>query len=522
MRELLASVLGQLRGTWRFRWYALLVAWAVAVVGGLGVLAMPDQYRVQSRVQLDTQSMLRPLLKDLAVEPDLQMRMQALTATLLRRENLERIASENELLLEASTQAQEERILDGLEQQIRIQQTQQDQIYRIEYTASSPQKARGVVQSVVDILMEETQSATIQDATTANEFLERQVKEYEDRLQEAEQRLAEFKRDNVGLLPNEGGGDFYQRLNQTEEEIEGLESDLETAQRRKQSLEQRIARLKSGQANESQASPRVKELSDELRASRQRLDELLTRYTEQHPDVRALQDRMERQKQRLEELRNQSNSSQSTADVQNNPVYQEFQLRLNEIESEIASLKTRLQRKKQRREELLAKVDEITQVEAKLQDLTRNYESIKQRYETLLERLQTARMTSEADRSAGQMNVRLVDPPRTPSEPDGPPRALLLLAAAPLSLGMGTAFAFLLHLVRPVFQNREDLSEVTGRPVIGSVSLVLTQRQQRAKLGDLTIYGMAAMTLIVAMGIAAMYADIGAEQMQELMRRLEL
>ena len=522
MREFVKYLLGELRGTWRFRWYGLLIAWVVAIAGAISVLNMPDEYRVTARVQLDTQSMLRPLLQDLAVEPNLGMRMRALTATLLRRENVERIASENDLLLPASTRAEEERILNALEQGIVIQGARGNQIYRISHSANSPKRAQGVVQSTLDILKEEATEVTMGDTRSATTFIEEQVEDYKQRLQEAEERLAEFRRDNVGMLPNQGAGDFYQRLNQTEEQIENLESDLETAQRRRQSLREQIARLESNPAERIEQSPRYQQLSEDLRTSRQRLDELLLQYTEEHPDVQALENRIERQKQRLDDLETQDPPDRATTDNRDSLVYQEFQLRLNDFESEIASIRTRLEQRKERREELLGKVDEITDVEKRLTDLTRNYESTRQRYQTLLNRLQTAEMTTAADRSAGQMNIQLIDPPRTPEEPDGPPRALFMAAVAPVGLGMGGAFAFLLHLIRPVLQSREKLAEISGRPVLGSVSLVLTRRQRQVKVGAIAVFGLATMILVAAAVGGAMYVEIGVEQFQYLIRRVNL
>lgn len=522
MRELVTYLLGELRGTWRFRWYGLLIAWVVSLAGVASILTMPDEYRVTARVQLDTQSMLRPLLQDLAVEPDLGMRMRALTATLLRRENVERIASENDLLLSAATAGEEERILEGLEQAILIQGVRDSPIYRIGYTANTAHQAQGVVQSALDILTEEAMGVTMSDARSATAFLEEQVEDYERRLQKAEERLAAFQRANVGMLPNQGGGDFYQRLSRTEEEIENLESDLETAGRRRQSMREQIIRLDATPTVQIARSSRVQQLRDDLRASRQQLDELRLQYTAAHPDVQALDARIERQQQRLAALETEDPPERTAVANRGSLVYQEFQLRLSDLDSEIAAIETRLAQRRARREELMGKVDEITDIEKRLTDLTRNYQSTQQRYQTLISRLQTAEMTTAADRSAGQMSIRLVDPPRTPEAPDGPPRSLFMMASAPIGLGMGGAFAFLLHLVRPVFQSREKLAEISGRPVLGSVSLVLTRRQRHAKIGAIAVFGIAVMALFAAAVAGTMYVDIGVEHAHQLMRRFNL
>ena len=63
MHELYLQVLTYIRGSWRYRWYMMLVAWLVCVVGWGYIQQMPDQYEASARVHVDTQSILQPLLR---------------------------------------------------------------------------------------------------------------------------------------------------------------------------------------------------------------------------------------------------------------------------------------------------------------------------------------------------------------------------------------------------------------------------------------------------------------------------
>src|SRR5699024_811929 len=99
MHELLTRVLAEARGTWRFRWFGLAVAWFIAVAGCVLVYSLPDQYQATARVHVDTKSILQPLLKGLTVRPDVDTRVQLVTNTLLSRPNLEKIARRTDLSL---------------------------------------------------------------------------------------------------------------------------------------------------------------------------------------------------------------------------------------------------------------------------------------------------------------------------------------------------------------------------------------------------------------------------------------
>ncbi len=522
MHELYTFILGELRGTWRFRWFALIVAWLVAMAGAFVVLTMPDEYRVSARVNVDTESLLGPLLGGLAVAPDMNQRVSMLTNTILNRENLERIAREADLMVRARTPADEERIIENLGRSIRISGGGRGStIYRISYASDNPQVAYRVVQTVVELFSEEALGMTRADSASATGFLERQVEEYENRLRSAEQRLAQFKRDNVGLLPEQGGRDFYGRLRATEDEIQRLQNAQRQAERRVGSLREEIAAIESGQRVETSSNPQLIAVQEQLREARSRLDELLLRFTESHPDVRALQAQIERHEERRAELED-APAVTETADLSANPLYQELRIRLNEWSAEIGAIEEQISDQEDRREQLLAQVDEITDVETRLQDLNRNYDTTRERYQALVARLSTAQLSGEVDASGGQLSLRLIDPPVRPLEPDGPPRDFYLLALIPVAFAVGGGFGFFLPQIRPVFQSRTSLAELTGRPVLGSVSLVMTRNQRRRKVVAFLIFALAAMMLAGAVAAASMYAELGAEYIRLIMRRLPI
>ncbi|WP_304300481.1 Wzz/FepE/Etk N-terminal domain-containing protein [Chromatium okenii] len=75
MHEILAQILGYARGMWRHRWLAIIAAWLIAIGGWIVVAKIPDQFSASARVFVDTNSVLRPLLQGLTVQPDLVQRV---------------------------------------------------------------------------------------------------------------------------------------------------------------------------------------------------------------------------------------------------------------------------------------------------------------------------------------------------------------------------------------------------------------------------------------------------------------
>jgi hypothetical protein len=62
-----------LRSAWRNRWQGLLAAWVVGAIGAVVIYAIPERYEASARIYVDTQTVLKPLMRDLAVQPDVQI-----------------------------------------------------------------------------------------------------------------------------------------------------------------------------------------------------------------------------------------------------------------------------------------------------------------------------------------------------------------------------------------------------------------------------------------------------------------
>ena len=91
MDELLRMVLSYLRSMWSYRWARLIVAWAIGLGGALFIMQMPDKYSASAKIYVDTQSVLRPLMSGLAIQPNIDQQINMLSRTLISRPNIEKL-----------------------------------------------------------------------------------------------------------------------------------------------------------------------------------------------------------------------------------------------------------------------------------------------------------------------------------------------------------------------------------------------------------------------------------------------
>ncbi|MBE2293769.1 MAG: chain length-determining protein, partial [Phycisphaerales bacterium] len=188
MNDIVEQVFGYLRGIWRNRWYAMVCAWVVCVLGWAVVCILPDQYQASARVSVDTKTILRPLLEGLTVDLNPNAQIELITRTLFSRPNLEKIAQLTKLDLQNPDPEAREQMLIQLQQRINLTKSGPD-LYTILYEDPDPQLAKRMVETVVGVFERNLVGNTQQSTDTAQRFLDEQIKEYERRLIEAEDRL---------------------------------------------------------------------------------------------------------------------------------------------------------------------------------------------------------------------------------------------------------------------------------------------------------------------------------------------
>ena len=503
MNDIIELVLGYLRGIWRNRWYAMVCAWLVCVLGWTVVCILPDQYEVSARVIVDTQTILRPLLRDLTVEVDPDTQIALISRTLLSRPNLEEIARLAGLDTQAKGPNEIAQLIDELEKKINLvgmatgRQRENLNLYSISYISDNPKNAKKVVQLALTIFEKKLLGGNRLDTESALRFLDSQVAEYEDRLSEAENRLKEFKLRNMGRMPSEGQN-YNARLQQAAADLSAVRLELTQVENRRNSLQQQINEALQQQIKgdgEVVALP----IDQRIQTLEQNLDELLIKFTDQHPDVNILRLtiadlKKQREQERLKYAASLAESGANARSQGVNTVYQQLKVRLAEEEANIASLKVRYDEYMKRYKELQAQISTLPQIEAELVALNRDYEVNRQKFDQLLARRESARLSQEAEITKQETRFRVVDPPRMPNKPSGPRRLLLMTLVLVAGLGAGVGLAFLLLQLWPTFDSRRSLMESTGIPVLGSVGMILSppalRRERRLTVAYVSFGGM--------------------------------
>lgn len=510
MKDQIILLYSYLHGIWQYRWSALLIAWIVALSGWLVVYALPNQYTASASMHIDTKSIMKPLLKGLTVESDVNEGLGMMSRLLLSRKNLEEIARQTDMDLSVTTPEDMDGLVKKLAASIKLSGGYQnkrkkgDLIYELSYQGTSPELVYQVVSKLLNTLIETTLSSAQTDTAEAQQFLDRQIEEHEKRLSEAEQKLADFKRENVGYMPDKSGG-YYNRLQKKQSEIESIRSKIRLAQARLQEMNKQLKGEKP--ILDSSASRMTK-----LRHYQEQLQNLLTQFTEQHPDVVALRNNIAdllASDQADEKV--DAPDPESGVPVEFNPVYQNLKADVHRASVEVETLKLTLAEKENSLKVLEQSADIIPEVEAQLAKLNRDYEITRERYLSMVERRESARLAQEVGLSGSNIKFQIIEPPRVPTKPSGPDRLIMLIAVFFIAIAAGLGWGFLRYMINPTFIDTSQLRDNIGLPVLGSVGLYLTTAHKRKRRLQLTSFLLSFSLLIGAFGLAVMFMGVGSD-----------
>jgi polysaccharide chain length determinant protein (PEP-CTERM system associated) len=499
MADITAAILSFLKAIGKYRWHAIIITWAVAIIGWIVVLKLPNQYETSARVYVDTQSILKPLLSGMTTLPNLDQQVLYMRRTLISRPNVERVMRMVDLDVKAKTSKEHDAMVSELMEKIKIGGTERDDIYTISYTAPDPKLGKDVVQSLLTIFVEGSFGGKKQDSEKAIVFIDDQIRNYEEKLAAAENQLKEFKIRNMGMLPS--GGDFGSRMVATSDALNSARLELAEAEQARNAIRRRIAG--NDAPGETGALTTVPITDPELEARIatviKTLDNLRTQFTEAHPDIIAnvrLLDQLNTRKQDL--AKNRKTVADPGASY--SPMLQQMNVALSEAEARVASLKARVNEYSTRVAHLRTQSSQASEIEAELAQLNRDYEVNRTNYQQLVQRRESAKLSGDLSSATDMLTFRVIDPPTAPPLPSGPNRLRLFSLVFAGALIAGLASAFLMSQLRPTFLSQASLRDVTGLPILGSISMNWTEQQTVGRKRRLYTLATAILVLLAVYG----------------------
>jgi polysaccharide chain length determinant protein (PEP-CTERM system associated) len=518
----------------RRKWLAIFAFAAVASATATAVLFLPKIYQSTATVLVVGQQVPTDFVRP-TVTGTLDTRLQTINQEILSRSRLEELINRFDLYPHRN-EVSADSLIERIRRDIEVKPTGTDRggatiAFTVKYSGRDPQTVALVTNTLASYYIEENMKVRERQATGTAEFLKVQLSQVKGRLETQERHVSDFKRRYLGELPTQLEPNLatLERLNtqfrvNAEKQMRAKEQRQEMARLIEQlNTIQPAAPTPSGGPRTSQVAhtPSAPDPNAvRLYRMKQDLKDMLTRYSPRYPDVIQLQsdiEALERQVQdaarerqaaeaRAAEAKRQKDAADAAAKdkeqkpATRDPYVVQMEEALNQLQVEITTLKEEEAKLRADMAIYQQRVDNTPRRDLEFQELSRDYGSTRELYNTLLKRYEEAQLSENLEQRQKGEQFRILEPAVTATAPVAPNRPRLLLAGVGLALGLAVGLVILAEQLDTSFHSVDELRAITSFPVLVSIPRIVTEgdvRRSRWRAALVAAVAVCCLTLVV-------------------------
>jgi protein tyrosine kinase modulator len=481
--------LAEARRTLRRYWWILPLS--TFVLGGMGIGAtfvLPKRFTSETMVLVQQPTVGPEYVKPVVTE-DLNHRLAAMKEQILSRTRLQPIIEKFGLYAKDRDRVQIEDLVERLRTAVEIKPmeptpgTQSRQLpgFYVDVTFDNPQIAQQICTEITSMFLEENGRERKQQANETTNFLSKQLEEARKNLADQDAKLAQFKRQYLGSLPEEEQSNLN-ILTGMNTQLEANTQALSRAQQDK-AFNESLLGQQEGNWKASQKGQNPETAEQQLGALRDQLTSLQARYTSEHPDVIKLKSQIEELKKRMAEAptNDLSANGQTPAVAAEPPQIQQLRAKLRQDDISITDLSKRQAQIQDEIRQLQGRVQASPMVEQQLKELTRNYQTAQDFYNDLLKRRQNAGVAGDLESQQESEQFRVYDPPSLPDRPSFPKKVYFAGGGLGAGLALGLAILYWIAIGDKSMHTERDVELALKLPVLALVPILEALSQGKSQ-----------------------------------------
>lgn len=441
----------------------VLLTWAALYIG----MNWPKIYTSSTSIYVEEQNIMGPLMQGAAVQTEVIDRSRIAREIIYGRKLLLKVLAETGLDANTKNPVELERMMEGIRQRTTV--TGRPNLITIEYKDSDPELAYAITKQLADFFIAESLADKARESEAAFEFIDNQAQAYKEKLLQSEDELKRFRAENEEARPGIVG-EIGQRNAALATQLDQISQELNEARIRRASLVKQL----SGEAEMATSFSQAEQYKTRIAELQSQLDTLRLSYHETYPDIVHLKAQIEDLRSAItREARRESGNGQGRSAVTidervlANPVYQELQRTLYQTNTLIETLASRHENTKRALEEQMALVKRVQDYEARLAELTRDYEVNQEVYADLTRRRESARVSMNLDRAQKGLTMRIDEPPYMPHRPSGLQFIHFAIGGPIFGLLFSVGVVIVARKLDPRIRSEERIAEALGLPVLG-------------------------------------------------------
>jgi polysaccharide chain length determinant protein (PEP-CTERM system associated) len=481
---------------WRRKWLIALPL-AACTAGAYAIAKhMPDLYQSDTLILVVPQKVPETYVQS-TVSGKIEDRLQSLKEQILSRSRLERIIFDLHLYPAERARQPLELVVEMMRSAIKVETAHGGNGFSVSYIARDPRQAQAVTERLAALFIEENVHDRERLAIGTSDFLQTQLDEARKRLIEQERKLEEYQLRYAGQLPSQSAFNL-QAVQNGRLQLQNLENELARARERQLSLERQLAELLSSEPPPAPHTPvRAADANDDdptqlagsspreqLEDARRKLAVLEERLKPEHPDIARL-------KRRIAQLERNTSAPVAARPSSVDPVRQR---RADDIRADLAAVGREIAARQDEQRNVQdqiamyqSRLDSAPIREAELTELTRDYDTLRQIYQSLLAKREDSKVAANLEERQVGEQFRVLDPARVAEQPFSPNRPRINLIGIAVGLLLGLGWTALLEYLDTTLKTEEDVRLLLGLPVIATIP-ILPERGEisptlRARMG---------------------------------------
>ena len=505
------NIRGYLMIALRRKWY-IVIPLVLSITASLGVFKLlPKTYKASTLILVQPQrvpeSYVRPTITASVTE-----RLNTIGQEILSRTRLEKIIQEFNLYADLQKKAPMEVVVEKMRKEINVNVQIRTQgtpnTFSVSYQGEEPRIVMMVTNKLSSLFIEENLKVRELQAEGTSEFLSKELQAVEEELKKKDQSIRNYKERYMGNLPQQLDANL-RILERLQPQLQTTNEAIKTAEDRSILLQNQIEQLKRMEpprinaAGRSEAVTGPEGIGDEemredplilqLNNLKKDLNNVQSKYTENHPDVIDLKRKIASLEPRVKEVKELLKKQEAAREArirnlrakregktsENQPIpvsdpaterllnqyrdqFNTAQLDAKRLRGEANNLKDQIILYQKR-------VEETPKREEELNFLMRDYDLIRANYKSLLEKKTQSQMAESLERKQQGEQFKILDPARVPVKPFKPELDKTLLLGAVIGLVAGLGLAWFRETMDQSLHSESELEAYLGLPVIAAI-----------------------------------------------------
>lgn len=513
--------------------YFIIPALVVLVAFILVARLLPSIYESSSTILIEEQQIPPEFVRS-TVTGFADQRIQSLTQQILSRVKLWEIVEQFKLYPDMRKKSTREEILESMRDNIKLKaisaeigekgrrrtgQSEMTIAFSIAYRGKDPGQVQKVAGTLASLYLEQNLKTREAQAQSTTQFLEAELKELQNRIQDLGKKITAFKETHEGLLPEQQTFNREQAT-RLEMDAKNLEAAIRNKEDQKIYLQGQMATVKPETSTIGVTGERIVAPADRLKALEITLADLESKFSPDHPDVRKVRREMAELKKmagqtgdtasmrrkkitqlqselavlqgkysdehpevkklkaeiaRLEQEPEAKSAPPGIMAEAENPVYISLTTQIKTADSDITSLRSQQATAREELQKYRKRLENAPKVEQEYFALSRDYQNAHAKYQEVMNKIMEARIGEGMEEHQKGEKFTLIDPASYPETPVSPQRWLILLAGVVCSLGVGFGTVALAEHLDHSVKSSDELARLTGLPVLGAIIRIQTR-----------------------------------------------